>query len=40
MERAKVVEAKQRAAEIAREQGVGQKRSLTPETEGDHTECT
>src|ERR1700731_3025543 len=39
LERVKVVEAKRRVAEIAREQGVGRKWSPTPEMEGDHAEC-
>ena len=39
LERVKAVEAKQRAAEIVREQGVGQKWSLTLEMEVDHVEC-
>src|ERR1700731_2205164 len=39
LERARAVEARRRAAEIAKEQGVGRKRSLSPETEGDRTEC-
>src|ERR1700730_18176020 len=39
LERARAVEARRRAAEIAKEQGVGRKRSPSPETEGDRTEC-
>src|ERR1700731_539020 len=39
LERARAVEARQRAAEIAKEQGVGRKRSPSPETEGDRAEC-
>src|ERR1700731_101493 len=39
LERARAVEARQRAAEIAKEQGVGRKRSPSPETEGDRVEC-
>ena len=40
LERAKAVEVKRRVVEIAREQGVGRKQSLTLETEGDCAECT
>src|ERR1700726_2126590 len=40
LEQAKAVEASRRAAEIAKEQGVGRKWSLSPETEGDRVECT
>src|ERR1700730_19423245 len=39
LERARAVEARRRAAEIAKEQGVGRKRSPSPETEGDCAEC-
>src|ERR1700730_14849608 len=35
LEQASAVEARRRAAEIAKEQGVGRKQSLSPETEGD-----
>src|ERR1700731_3423403 len=40
LERARAVEVRRRAAEIAKEQGVGRKRSPSPETEGDCVECT
>src|SRR6202045_3624096 len=39
LERARAVEARRRAAEIAKEQGVGRKRSPSPEMEGDRAEC-
>ena len=39
LEWARAVEARRRAAEIAKEQGVGRKRSLSPEMEGDRAEC-
>src|ERR1700731_3564383 len=39
LERARAVEARWRAAEIAKEQGVGRKQSPSPEMEGDHAEC-
>src|ERR1700731_2856003 len=39
LEWARAVEARRRAAEFAKEQGVGRKQSLSPETEGDHAEC-
>ena len=40
LEKAKAVEAKRRVAEVAWEQGVGQKQSQTLEMEADCTECT
>src|SRR3984893_8056097 len=39
LEQARAVEARWRAAEIAKEQGVGRKRSPSLETEGDRAEC-
>src|ERR1700731_2072620 len=39
LEWARAVEARRRAAEIAKEQGVGRKQSPSPEMEGDRAEC-
>src|ERR1700730_16134981 len=39
LERTRAVEVRRRAAEIAKEQGVGRKRSPSPEMEGDCVEC-